>query len=552
MVNGDTATVLSGSLTRSVGEDVGSYAIGQGNVSAGSNYSINYTGADLLVIPKPVFITNTSRNTTYDGISTYANLANGTSFSAGAMAGSDTVGSVTQTTGLSGVAQAGLFTVTPSAAILSSGNASNYNFTYLPSTHTVDKANLNVTANNASKSYDGVAYSGGNGITYSGFVHNETSAVLGGALGYSGSSQGATNAGGYLIVPTGFTSSNYNLKYISGSLTINPTNIIIVPPPSPPEPDPEPVSVSISGSLVGAVSKVYNGNNLATLAASNYSLIGFANGEGATITKTQGVYDSPSAGASKLVTVDLQLGDFKPLSNTNFANYIWPTRISGKVGIITKAPLAVNANNASKIFDGLAYVGGNGVVISGYVNGESSTVLTGSLSYVGSSQGARDAGSYAITPTGITSNNYSIAFNSGSLIINKAPLSVTAEKLIKPFMANDPILTYKVSGLASTDKLSQVVSGQLSRVPGEVLGLYAVNQGSLTVNPNYEVKYTNGSLQIVPGVLSTASSVFPFEDKAFSISIKPIVPSNQFLTPCSLSNLKQKGCDVSLMTQSLR
>jgi len=106
--------------------------------------------------------------------------------------------------------------------------------------------------------------------------------------------------------------------------------------------------------------------------------------------------------------------------------------------------------------------------------------------------------------------------------------------------------------LASTDKLSQVVSGQLSRVPGEVLGLYAVNQGSLTVNPNYEVKYTNGSLQIVPGVLSTASSVFPFEDKAFSISIKPIVPSNQFLTPCSLSNLKQKGCDVSLMTQSLR
>jgi filamentous hemagglutinin family protein len=545
LVNGDAASAIAGSLSRAVGENVGSYAISQGTVSAGSNYSINYTGADLLVIPKPLFITNTSRNTTYDGVSTYANLANSTSFSAGAMAGSDAVGSVTQTTGLSGVAQAGFFTVTPSAAILSSGNASNYNFTYLPSTHTVDKASLIVTANNASKSYDGMAYSGGNGITYSGFVNNETSTVLGGVLGYSGSSQGATNAGGYLIVPVGIASPNYNLNYIAGSLTINPSNIIIVPPPSPPEPDPEPVSISISGSIVGAVSKVYNGNNLATLANSNYSLIGFANGEGATITKTEGVYDSPSVGASKLVTVDLQLGDFKPLSNTNIANYIWPTRISGNVGVITKAPMTVNANNANKIFNGLAYVGGNGVVISGYVNGESSTVLTGSLSYVGSSQGARDAGSYAITPTGLTSNNYSIAFNSGSLIVNKAPLSVTAEKLIKPFTANDPMLTYTVSGLASTDKLSQVVSGQLSRVPGEVLGLYAVNQGSLTANSNYEVQFTNGSVQIVPGVLSTASSVFPFEDKAFRISIKPIVPSIQLLNPCSISNPKQKSCYVS-------
>lgn len=79
---------------------------------------------------------------------------------------------------------------------------------------------LSVTANAASKSFDGVPYSGGNGVTYSGFVNGETAAVLGGTLAYGGSSQGAVNPGSYVIAPTGLASGNYAFSYIGGMLTI--------------------------------------------------------------------------------------------------------------------------------------------------------------------------------------------------------------------------------------------------------------------------------------------------------------------------------------------
>ncbi len=67
----------------------------------------------------------------------------------------------------------------------------------------ISQAPLSITANDFSRMYNGLAYSGGNGVTYSGFVNSETSAVLGGSLAYGGTSQGAKNAGSYVITPPG-------------------------------------------------------------------------------------------------------------------------------------------------------------------------------------------------------------------------------------------------------------------------------------------------------------------------------------------------------------
>jgi hypothetical protein len=44
---------ISGSLTRVAGESVGSYAIQQGTVGAGSNYSVAYLGANLTITLAP-------------------------------------------------------------------------------------------------------------------------------------------------------------------------------------------------------------------------------------------------------------------------------------------------------------------------------------------------------------------------------------------------------------------------------------------------------------------------------------------------------------------
>ena len=99
---------------------------------------------------------------------------------------------------------------------------------YLPSTNsltqTVSQAPLGITANNTNKTYNGVPFAGGNGVTYSGFVNGENPAVLGGSLSYGGSSQGATNAGSYPVIPLGETSANYAISYTNGTLTISPAS----------------------------------------------------------------------------------------------------------------------------------------------------------------------------------------------------------------------------------------------------------------------------------------------------------------------------------------
>ncbi|MFA7351467.1 MAG: filamentous hemagglutinin N-terminal domain-containing protein [Methylotenera sp.] len=95
---------------------------------------------------------------------------------------------------------------------------------------TITPAPLTITAGDASTTYNGLAYGGGNGVSYNGFVNGETSAVLSGSLTYGGSSQGAIGLGSYLITPSGFNSSNYNLTYVDGTLTIKPETIVDTPP----------------------------------------------------------------------------------------------------------------------------------------------------------------------------------------------------------------------------------------------------------------------------------------------------------------------------------
>lgn len=112
---------------------------------------------------------------------------------------------------------------------------------------TIDKAPLSVTALDDTKTYDGVAYSGGNGVSYNGFVNGEGVSELGGTLAYGGTSQGAVNSGDYTIVPSGLTASNYELSYIGGELSI----VAPTPTPTPiPEATPTPDATLPSESSI--------------------------------------------------------------------------------------------------------------------------------------------------------------------------------------------------------------------------------------------------------------------------------------------------------------
>ncbi|MBC7378792.1 MAG: hypothetical protein H7346_15315, partial [Burkholderiaceae bacterium] len=109
----------------------------------------------------------------------------------------------------------------------SGADAGNY---VLASSNSSTSANitpkaLTVTANNDQRAFTGAPYSGGNGVSYSGFVAGDGAANISGTPVYSGSSQGAFQIGAYAITPGGLSAQwgNYALSYSSGMLLITPT-----------------------------------------------------------------------------------------------------------------------------------------------------------------------------------------------------------------------------------------------------------------------------------------------------------------------------------------
>jgi hypothetical protein len=119
---------------------------------------------------------------------------------------------------------AGGYVISPSGL-----TSTNYNISNFDGVLTVNKIPLSISANALVKTYDGLSYSGGNGVSYSGFVNDEASKnVLGGTLAYTGNAQGEINVGSYTITPGGLSSGNYNISYFDNSLTVNPALLSLV------------------------------------------------------------------------------------------------------------------------------------------------------------------------------------------------------------------------------------------------------------------------------------------------------------------------------------
>lgn len=509
LVNGESAAVLGGALVLArdgVGvsppaqaDPDGSYAITASGLSS-SNYAITYAPGTFQISPIGELLIVMSNGALMYGADpasmlfapVYAKYNNGSNIYnllPGSFSGNDW----TLNDGVGGGA-----TFTANTSYVLGGNIGNYsistgtvtqigsNFSTIASVDgnlTVTPAALTVTADNDTKEYNGIPYSGGNGVSYSGFVSGDTAAVLGGGLIYGGTSQGATNVGAsYTISPSGLVATNYILSYVNGVLSITPRPVVLAAA-APSKSYDGTNALTITGSTVSISNKVLgddvniagsgssynsvnagtglgytlNGLSLSGTAAGNYSLgtttfIGsdgvitpaaltitannatkvygqtrtfvgtefinsvLQNGEtlgSVTLTSagsinTAGVTGSPYAIIASAATG----GSFNPANyNINYVNGLLS---------VNPAALTVTANGASKVYDGTPYSGGNGVSYSGFVNGETSAVVGGTLTYGGSSQGAIDIGSYQINPTGLTASNYTFSYINGLLEINSS------------------------------------------------------------------------------------------------------------------------------------
>ncbi|MBE8719705.1 beta strand repeat-containing protein, partial [Sphingobacterium pedocola] len=149
-----------------------------------------------------------------------------------------------------------------------------------------------------------------------------------------------------------------------------------------------------------------------------------------------------------------------------------------------------------------------------------SSVLTGALSR----EIGEDVGGYIIqqgTLSTIPGSGYSLSYVSADFSITPATLAIIADAgQTKVYGYTEPELTYTYTGFENGDT-NAVLSGALSRVAGENVGLYAISQGNLSAGGNYTINFTSADFEISKAILEVTanagqSKVFGSADPVFA------------------------------------
>jgi hypothetical protein len=181
--------------------------------SALANYDVTYNNGSLVIGKANLTITGANNTLTYTGSA----QTNGAATISGQQ-GNDSFA----VTGYANGFHAGSYT---DHLVVTGDGLDNYSIQTINGVLTITPASLLITANDFTKSYDGIPFKGGNGISIQGLLGSDTLNDLGGVLTYTGSSQGALKADSYSIIPSGLASTNYQIIWKEGLLQINPVAI---------------------------------------------------------------------------------------------------------------------------------------------------------------------------------------------------------------------------------------------------------------------------------------------------------------------------------------
>ncbi len=340
--------------------------------------------------------------------------------------GTDAVESVTVTGSQTTI---GSSANTPSNAVVKNGTTNvteNYNITYVPGTLTITKASLTITADSASRAYNGSA------LTDSGWMDTppvglqgtdavESVTVTGSQTTVGSSSNVSSNA----VVKNGTNdvTANYEITYVPGTLQVTSNaNAIVIN------------SESNSWTYDGqnhkheVYSVNYQGNALT--ADSTGKVFTLPTGDTITITAT-------ATGVKKVADTAANNNTFTyVITNADQYGSVSPT-----FGTLTVTPesVTVSTGTASRAYNGTALTEST-AAISGLVTGESVTLTaTGSQTEVGSS-----SNSYSIIWSGADAGNYTVTENLGTL-------TVTGNDTVITFTGSSASKVYDGTALTSAD-----------------------------------------------------------------------------------------------------
>ena len=453
---------LDGSLTRAAGETVGDFNILQGSVlnTNNTNYTITFAGGKLTITKRDVSICADNKESIYGEArpSNTAALCPESSF-----VGPDALGSVSFTYSTANPVNAGEYTITPSAAVLSTGSLANYNLSYETGTLTIKKRQITVTAADKQKTY------GQNDPT---FTYSISAGTLVGSDSFTGtlSRETGENVGDYSITLGSLTlGDNYDVSVGGGKLTINKLAIRVIPSPN--------------------QKKSYGDNNPTYLFTTNIVLPFSDSLEGAL------GRDSGEDVAAYAYTI----GDVA----TSNPNYDITLDTVNKFNI-EKLVITVEVNNLEKFY---------GEVDPAYTFTFSPSTLGngGAITLTGSPTRAtgENVGEYLISVGTLSAgSNYQASISAGSkLTIKKRPISVTAGSHTMIYGSTLPTNTFSLTSgtMAGSETVSSVTYTYATNPPKNV-GTYDITPSVAVIAggiaSNYEITYLAGVLTVTRAPLT--------------------------------------------------
>ena len=174
--------------------------------------------------------------------------------------------------------------------------------------------------------------------------------------------------------------------------------------------------------------------------------------------------------------------------------------------VIDKAPLTVTAKPKTITYGDAP--ANDGVEYAGFVNSENESVLTGTVDYAYNYNQYGNVGSYTITPSGLSSSNYDITFTAGTLTVNKATLTITADNKSVRYGEAAPEYTVSYSGFVNSETAS-VLGGFLNiactYAQNDNVGTYVITPSGFSAQ-NYVINYVGGTLTVSLASLTLADN----------------------------------------------
>ncbi len=341
-----------------------------------------------------------------------------------------------------------------------------------PVQQTVTQSPLTITADDQTMTYGGTLPT--LTASYSGFVNGDTAASLTAALALTTTATSASPAGSYDIAASGALDPNYTISYVDGTLSVIPAALTIVA---------DDQTMTYGGPMPGLTA----------------SYRGFVNGDTVADLTTQPTVATAATAASPVGSYDIAA------SGAVDPNYAI-TYVDGTLSV-TPAALTITADDQTMTYGGpLPSLTAS---YAGFVNGDTAASLTTQPTLWTSATSASPVGGYEITASGAADPNYNISYVDGTMTVNPASLTITANDQTMTYGGPLPTLTAGYSGFVNGDTAASLTTPPTlatTAIASSHVGSYAIT-ASGAVDPNYLISYVAGTLSVTPASLTiTANS----------------------------------------------